>query len=225
MLAYTRRKQRGSLLKCRIFWFSRLGDQESEVLKENIAVCDVWTVLWKTSYGLLEKNGINHYKILWISNTEICTRRANPLLPPGKQNLLSLCTSGGDRVTLMPHVHGICKQVMAALLNSDSRWQHQLLPEFLYCPINFGLSSPHNCVSQLLKINLSIYIYIFKKLIQQRWLCFSILCGNSWRADQQLFHFRRVFAFHVPQLAQLLMYLICLTSESTWVSGPQSREM
>lgn len=162
MLAYTRRKQRGSLLKCRIFWFSRLGDQESEVLKENIAVCDVWAVLWKTSYGLLEKNGINHYKILWISNMEICTRRVNPLLPPGKQNLLSLCMSGGDWVTLMPHVHGICKQVMAALLNSDSRWQHQLLPEFLYCPINFGLGSPHNCVSQLLKINLSIYIYIKK---------------------------------------------------------------
>ena len=32
--------------------------------------------------------------------------------------------------------------------------------EFPYCPINFGLSSPHNCVSQFLKINLSIYIYL-----------------------------------------------------------------
>ena len=58
----------------------------------------------------------------------------------------------------MLHVHDICKQVMAALLNSDSRWQHQLLPEFPYCPINFGLGSPHNCVSQFLKIKLSKYI-------------------------------------------------------------------
>ena len=134
--------------------------------------------LWKTSYGLLEKNGINHY-IIWISNTGDMHKEGKSTLPPGKQNLLlSLCMSGGDSVTSMLHVHVVCKQVMAAGLNSGSRWQRQLLPEFPYCPINFGLGSPHNCVSQFLKINLSIYI--FKKLIQWHWLCFSLLYGNRW---------------------------------------------
>lgn len=114
--------------------------------------------LWKTSYGLLEKNGINHYIILWISNTGDMHKEGKSTSTSTKTNLLSLCMSGGDWVTLMLHVHDICKQVMAALLNSDSRWQHQLLPEFPCCPINFGLGSPHNCVSQFLKIKLSKYI-------------------------------------------------------------------
>ena len=46
--------------------------------------------------------------------------------------------SGGDWVTLVLHVHGVCKQVIAALMNSDSRWQHQLLPEFLFSSVQFS---------------------------------------------------------------------------------------
>ena len=42
---------------------------------------------------------------------------------------------------------------------SDPRPQHQLLPEFSACPVDYRLACPYNFVSQFLKINLSLHSY------------------------------------------------------------------
>ena len=51
--------------------------------------------------------------------------------------------------------------------NSDSRLT-EILPELLACPTYYRLTSPHNLMSQVLKINLfiycmcvNVYVYIF----------------------------------------------------------------